>query len=133
MYRLSIVIPTYNERENIITLISTILKIIKKSKINGEIIVVDDNSPDETWKLVEEFGKKHKNVRLILRGKRNGLGAALKNAYDEASGDIILSIDSDFSHDPRLIPKFYSKIRNDDFDFVIGSRYIKGGAMKGKP
>ncbi|MBU2445558.1 MAG: polyprenol monophosphomannose synthase [Bacteroidetes bacterium] len=119
-----IIIPTYNESENIAKIIPAILKY---SKGEVDIAVVDDNSPDGTADVVRNFQKEHENIILINRLKKEGLGKAyvagfeyaLKNGYE-----FIFEMDADYSHDPKEINNFLKKIK--DFDLVIGSRYVQG-------
>lgn len=119
-----VIIPTYNESENIAKIIPDILKY---SKDEVDIAVVDDNSPDGTADVVRKFQKESENIILINRLKKEGLGKAyvagfeyaLKNGYE-----FIFEMDADYSHDPKEIKNFLKKIQ--DFDLVIGSRYIQG-------
>ena len=124
---LSIIIPTYNEKGNIEKLISEINIILKKRKIIYEILVVDDSSPDGTADVVFELAKKNKNVRLLVRTKKEGLGAAYKYAIPKAKGDIVMEMDADFSHKPRHISEFIDAFENENVDVVIGSRKVEGG------
>ncbi|MEG8948081.1 polyprenol monophosphomannose synthase [Rosettibacter firmus] len=118
-----IIIPTYNELDNIQELIPNILE--KYPDVN--ILIVDDNSPDGTANYVDELSKKDSRVKLIKREKKLGLGTAyvegfkymLNNGYDVA-----IQMDADYSHDPKEIKNFLKKIK--DYDVVIGSRYING-------
>ncbi|MDP2961111.1 MAG: polyprenol monophosphomannose synthase [candidate division Zixibacteria bacterium] len=118
-----VIIPTYNEKENI----GKIIPLVLKQDPDIEVLVVDDNSPDGTGKIVEEIITTNRRVKLIQRVKKSGLGTAylagfqyaLQNGYD-----YIFEMDSDFSHDPEYIPYFLSAIR--EADLVLGSRYIKG-------
>lgn len=126
---ISIVIPTYNERENIRVLMPRIIAIFEENGFSGEIIVVDDGSEDGTAEEVETFTKNYGNIRLIQRGKKMGLGSAYKTGFKASKGDIIFEMDADLSHDPLEIPNFIKKIEKGD-DLVIGSRYIKEGDIK---
>ncbi|MDP3998537.1 MAG: glycosyltransferase [bacterium] len=124
--------PTYNERENIGLLIEEEQKIFKSIKKHEmHTLVVDDSSPDETHKVVQEKMRKFKNVHLVIGGKL-GLGAAyirgMDYAVNQLGADIIFEMDADFSHDPQKIPEFLEKIDR-GHDFVIGSRYIPGGSI----
>ena len=123
---ISVILPTYNEKENIATLIKKIIQVFNENRYDGEIIVVDDKSPDGTGKIVDELTKKYKNVVLITRDIREGIGAAHLTGYQNAKGEIIISMDADLSHDPKEIPKILNKI-NEGYDIVVGSRYVKGG------
>ncbi|MCS4541371.1 MAG: glycosyltransferase, partial [Euryarchaeota archaeon] len=97
---ISIIIPTYNERENIARLIPLIQEVFNDSNIKGEIIIVDDNSPDKTGNLAEEFAKTYGNIRVIHRKEKLGLGSAYKAGFKEAKGKIVFEMDADHSHDP---------------------------------
>jgi dolichol-phosphate mannosyltransferase len=121
--KILVIIPTYNEKENI----STILPLVLKQDQGIEVLVVDDNSPDGTGKLVEELKASNPRVKLITRAKKSGLGTAYMAGFDYAlrnGYDYIFEMDSDFSHDPNYIPDFLKAIK--DSDLVLGSRYIKG-------
>lgn len=131
-----LVIPTYNEIDNITPLFKKILEEFKDIKdFDMEILIVDDNSPDKTWEIVNEFHEKHPNINLLLRTKKEGLGAAyihgMNYAMDERKADIIFQMDADLSHDPKLIKIFLENIK--DYDVIIGSRYIKGGGFENWP
>ena len=130
--QVSIILPTYNEKENVKHLIPRIFKVFKDNKINGNVIVVDDNSPDRTADAVKELQKSNP-ILLIERSEKMGLGTAyivgFKKALENGS-DVIFEMDADLSHDPVNIPDFLKKI-NDGFDVVIGSRRIEGGKSIG--
>lgn len=124
------VIPTYNERENIEALLTQIFE----QKPDIHILVVDDNSPDHTADLVEEFSRIHspEQVHLLKRPGKTGLGTAYIEGFRWALAqgfDYIIQMDADFSHNPIYIADFIAAIQNSDL--VLGSRYIPGGAIKG--
>lgn len=128
-----IIIPTFNERKNISRLLPAIKRVIKK--INNwdiELLVVDDNSPDGTVDAVRKITKKDKKVHLLLRKKKVGLGAAylagMKEAFGKLKANVVLTMDADLSHNPGYIPHFLSAVEKGS-DFVVGSRYVKGGAI----
>lgn len=123
----SIVMPTYNEAENIVDLIKAIDRQVKQKK---EFIVVDDNSPDGTSKLVKDFIKKSgkKYVRVETRYKDPGLANSIKRGIELSKGDVIVWLDCDFSMQPELIPKLLSRIEA-GYDIAVGSRFIKGGGF----
>ena len=112
-------------------MIPLIEKIFSANNINGEIIVVDDNSPDGTSQVAQEFGTKYGNVRLLWRPTKLGPGSAHADGYKFARGEIVVGMDTDFSHDPHDIPRFVAKIR-EGYDLVVGSRYIHGGLYEVK-
>lgn len=121
------IVPTYNEKGTIRELIQAI------SKFNLDILVVDDNSPDRTWKIVEETAKKNKKLHLLLRKGERGRGLAGIAGFKYAlqrNYKYIIEMDGDFSHDPACIPLFLKKIKS--CDMVIGSRLIKGGRQIGR-
>ena len=121
---------TYNEVQNIKKLISLVYKNFPKA----DILVIDDNSPDLTYKLLKKLKKKYKNLKIKLRDKKYGLDSAHKFAYDFAkkNGYVkLITMDADLSHNPIEIKKIVRLL--DKSEFVIGSRYMKGGGcnMKG--
>ncbi len=125
-----IVVPTYNEKENIKKLIPG----IKKARGRAHILVVDDNSPDGTAGEVKKLGKKYKGVYLIKRKGKAGLGTAYVEGFKFAVRkryDYIFEMDADFSHDPAYIPEFIDEMRK--YDLVIGSRYVKGVSVVNWP
>ncbi len=128
---LSIVIPTYNEKENIPILLKRINLILKKNKIDAEIIVVDDNSPDGTGDLLENLKKNYKNLKVIHREKKLGLCSGVLDGFSKSDGNVLAVMDADLSHPPEKIPEMFSLIKNNEADFVIGSRYTKGGNIEG--
>ncbi|MFC1704841.1 polyprenol monophosphomannose synthase [Nanoarchaeota archaeon] len=98
-----------------------------------EVVVVDDNSPDQTWKIVGDISKRNKKVHLLLRKGKRGRGLAGKDGYIyclKNKADIIIEMDADFSHDPKYVLDMLEKIK--DYDLVIGSRMVKGGKESGR-
>ena len=128
---LSIVIPTYNEKENIEKIILDIQKEFVDFKINGELIIVDDNSPDETWKIVERLQKEFSNLKLLRRKGKLGLSSAVVEGWRIASGNVLGVMDADLSHPVEKIHELFDPIKNNEADFTIGSRYIKNGKIVG--
>ena len=133
--QISIIIPTYNESKNIINILNSIAKNLPKNFLT-EAIVVDDNSPDGTGKLVEDHLKNFRDtanytVSVIHRKAKYGLGSAILNGIQRAVGDIIVVMDSDFSHPPQIIPKLIESIKKYQYDIAVASRYIKGGKIQG--
>jgi len=127
----SVVLSTYNERENLAKLVPIIENVFEKNGIVGEIVVVDDSSPDGTSEVAIELGRKFGNVRLLSRPGKLGPGSAHADGYKFASGDVIVGMDTDFSHSPYDIPRFVAKVR-EGFDVVVGCRYIRGGQYEVK-
>jgi dolichol-phosphate mannosyltransferase len=142
----SIVIPTYNESDNIIRLITEIEKNIPKSD-STEIVIVDDNSPDGTGKLVENYIKEQKlndtkenlpnsknhRVKLVHRSEKNGLIPAILDGVKQSSGVNILIMDADFSHPPEIIPRMMNELKLNPDTIIVGSRYVEGGRVIGWP
>ncbi|HFD04595.1 MAG TPA: polyprenol monophosphomannose synthase, partial [Firmicutes bacterium] len=119
-----VIIPTYNEKENIKHIIGETLK--QDKSLN--ILIVDDNSPDGTADIVKKMMKKDKRIHILERPRKMGLGTAYVAGFKyaiENNFDFIFEMDADFSHNPSDIPRFLSKI-NKGYDIVIGSRYIEG-------
>jgi dolichol-phosphate mannosyltransferase len=121
--KVSIILPTYNEKDNILRLIPQVLDNVKGEL---EVIVVDDNSPDGTWKIVEEI--EDERIRLIRRMDERGLASAIRKGIESSSGDIVVIMDTDFSHPPETVPDLIAATR--DFHIARGSRYVDGGCME---
>lgn len=119
---LSIVTITYNERENIRLLLEDINEIFSKEKIKGEIIIVDDCSPDGTADEIKKLAKKYSTIKLIVRKGKLGIASAYRDGIDAAKGNIIMPLDADFSHPPFRIPALYKAASGGNIAF--GSRYI---------
>jgi len=133
--QISIIIPTYNESENIIKILHSIGEILPKN-ILTQAIVVDDNSPDGTGKLVEDYLVNVKKmayytIEIIHRKAKDGLGSAILKGIQQARGDTIVVMDSDFSHPPQIILKLIESIKKYQYDIAIASRYIQGGKIQG--
>ncbi len=133
--QVSIIIPTYNESQNIVKILRTISKYVPKN-ISTEAIVVDDNSPDGTGKIVEEYLKDFKKVagytiNIIHRKAKDGLSSAILNGIQNAKGETIVVMDSDFSHPPQIIPKMIEAFKQYQCDLVVASRYIREGKIEG--
>ena len=121
--KILIVIPTYNEKDNI----KRLIPMIKKSLPAADILVVDDKSPDSTGAAVRAIAKANKRVKLIERKGKFGLGTAYVEGFKYALAhnyDFIFEMDADFSHDPKYLPEFMEAMRSNDL--VIGSRYVNG-------
>ena len=131
MKRALIIIPTYNEAENIVNIIKELLT-INYDNVLIEILVVDDNSTDGTASLVKALG--NARVHIIERPGKLGLGTAYIRGFKfaiENNYDYVFEMDADFSHDPKAIPGFLDKLK--EYDVVVGSRYIEGIAVVNWP
>ncbi len=129
--RVVIIVPTYNERENIAALIPALQSEFQNLAHESHILVVDDLSPDGTADAVRALQKEHRNVHL-LTGEKRGLGAAyirgMRYAIAELGADVVFEMDADFSHKPSDVPRLMAALES-GADFVIGSRYVKGGSI----
>lgn len=122
-----VIVPTYNERDNLPLLLEALLAL----SCSLSVIVVDDNSPDGTGAIADTWAARGDRVRVVHRAGKLGLGTAYVAGFREAfAGDFqrILTMDADFSHDPRYLPAMIELA--DEFDVVIGSRYVRGGGTK---
>ncbi|MDO8508210.1 MAG: polyprenol monophosphomannose synthase [Nanoarchaeota archaeon] len=132
-----IVIPTYNEAKNIVSLIDEIFfhegyYRSENKDLRLDVLVVDDKSPDKTYEVVKRYSTKNDRVHLLLRKNKEGLGkayiAGMKHAIETLNPDVIFEMDADHSHDPKDIFRMIDEINN-GYDFVIGSRYVDGGQV----
>jgi dolichol-phosphate mannosyltransferase len=133
--QVSIIVPTYNESQNIVGILKSIRESIPKG-IYTETIVVDDNSPDGTGKIVEDYISSIKKIAentidVIHRKAKNGLASAILKGIQNAKGETIVVMDSDFSHPPQIIPKMIEAFKQYHCDLVVASRYITGGDIQG--
>ena len=133
--QVSVIIPTYNESENIIQVLKSIGEHLPKD-VEVEAIVVDDNSPDGTGKIVEDYiaDARHESeysINIIHRETKSGLSSAILDGIQHSSGETIVVMDSDLSHPPKIIPQLVEEIRTSDYDIVIASRYTDGGEVSG--
>ena len=126
--KISVILPTYNEIENIHSLIKMIANELEQKSY--EIIVVDDNSPDGTSELVTKLKSSYPNLELLTRKKNRGLVNSINDGINYASGNICIWMDADLSMSPKMINEILEKI-DSGADLVVGSRYIQGGGIKG--
>jgi len=131
----SIIIPTYNESENIIQVLKSIGEHLPED-ITAEALVVDDNSPDGTGKIVEDYITDAHNeigytIEVIHRKTKSGLSSAILDGIQHSTGETIVIMDSDFSHPPKIIPQLIEEIKTSKCDIVIASRFVPGGAING--
>ena len=120
--RVSVILPTFNERDNIGPLITRIGEALEESY---EILVIEDDSPDRTWEVVEEFASRDSHIKLYRRMHERGLTSAIREGINRARGDIVVWMDCDLSMPPELIPRLIAQIPS--CDLAIGSRYVAGG------
>ena len=135
--QVSILLPTYNESQNIVGLLKSVAEHLPKN-LRVETIVIDDNSPDGTGRIVEDYigtvqRAANHAIGIVHRKAREGLGSAILRGIQHSTGSSIIVLDSDFSHPPSLIPKLIEAIRHPHCDIAVASRYAKGGAVMGWP
>ncbi|WP_457750837.1 glycosyltransferase [Thermococcus sp.] len=124
--KVSVIIPTYNERDNLEELLYRIEEALKDR--DYEVLIVDDDSPDRTWELAQKLSEKYP-VRAIRRTSEKGLSSAVIRGFKEASGDVFVVMDADLQHPPEKIPELLEKIEK-GADIAIGSRYVPGGKVE---
>lgn len=124
--KILVIIPTYNERENVGAIVPAVLQVTAD---NTEVLIVDDNSPDGTADVVRRLQSENRRVHLLLRQKKEGLGRAYIAGFRwgiENGFDVLTEMDADFSHRPEDLVKVLAQTAS--ADFVVGSRYVPGGA-----
>ena len=132
MFDLTVIIPTFKEEANIRNIVTEVDAVFKRTGTHGEILIVDDNSPDGTVAIVNDMKKTMPNVKILVRTADHGLSQSVADGFLHASSDIFVVIDADLSHPPALIPKMYEEIKAGN-DVVIGSRYMDGGGIRKWP
>lgn len=126
----SVIIPTYNEAENVQDLIREVMASLADAGMDGEVVVVDDGSPDGTADLAEAMAPLLP-VRVVRRQGKMGLGSAVVAGFGAAQGTIMVVMDADFSHPPSLLPGLVRALEGDRADVAIGSRHVAGGGTEG--
>ncbi|MBL8816248.1 MAG: glycosyltransferase family 2 protein [Planctomyces sp.] len=129
MPRLTVVVPTFQEAANLPQLVHRVHDVLSRESIDYEMIVVDDNSPDETRQICQELAEKFP-LRLIVRTAERGLSSAVVAGMNSATGELLVCMDADLSHPPEAIPELVAALENPQTDFVIGSRYVRGGSTE---
>ncbi len=128
MTKISVILPTYNERENLPLVINKVENVLNTCSKKYEIIVVDDNSPDKTYTLAKEIASKKKWLRVIHRIHDRGLSSAIIAGFSASKGDYLIVMDSDMQHDENILPEMIDAL-GDEYDIVIGSRKAVGGGV----
>jgi len=127
-----VIAPTYNEKGNLQELVTRVFDACQKARIEAELVIVDDNSPDGTGAYAEELGKTRR-IKIVHRAGKLGLSSAVLEGFKAASGSILVVMDADLSHPPEKIPEMISKIESGEAEMVVGSRYVKGGSVENWP
>ena len=130
---ITLVIPTYNEADNIPILVEKVFKIFSDEKLDGHIIIVDDDSPDQTWKVAENLKDKFPNLEVLRRQDKKGLSSAVLDGFALANTEIVGVMDADLSHPPEKIPELVLPIIKGEADFTLGSRNIDQGGTENWP
>ena len=129
MLTVSVIVPTYNERDNIIDLIRVIESNLDSEGWDVELLIVDDNSPDGTADVIAEYqDESSQDIQCIIRRNERGLATAIKHGILNSRGEVIIVMDTDFNHDPKMIPQMVKFLEY--YDMVIGSRFVVGGGME---
>jgi dolichol-phosphate mannosyltransferase len=131
-YDLSLIVPTYNERANLERLVSSVASVFTDHRIAGELIVVDDHSPDGTGELADRLAERFP-MQVVHREGKLGLGSAVMAGFERARGEVFGVMDADLSHPPSVLPGMLAALRTLDADIVVGSRYVPGGGSVGWP
>jgi dolichol-phosphate mannosyltransferase len=127
---ITVVLPTYNEAEAIVPHARQVSKVLSEAGYPHEVLVVDDDSPDGTAKVVSEAAKKNKNLRVIVRKDNHGLGLSIRDGVEAAKGNIVIGMDADGNHDPEDMPKMIENLKGET-KMVVASRFKGNGGMKG--
>jgi len=125
----SVVVPTYNERDNVAKLIQAIHEALTRAGITYEVVVVDDNSPDGTAEVARALSSRY-SVHVVVRPGKLGLASAILDGVRVSRGKYVAVMDADLQHPPEVLPKLVERIR-EGCDIAIGSRYVRGGATPG--
>ena len=125
--KISIIVPTYNEVDNVEDLILGLRDVLKD--VEYEVVVVDDNSPDGTYYAVKQIAERDSRILPIMRQTKSGLASAIIHGYKASDGKLVVMMDSDLSHRPEDLPVLLEAVK--ESDIVIGSRYVEGGAVFG--
>ena len=127
--KLSLVIPTYNEGDNIVDIIAQLVNLLDHS-LDGQykLIVVDDNSPDCTWKLALELTPAYPQLKVMRRTQERGLSSAVIRGWQIAQGQVLGVIDTDLQHPPEVLLQLFDKIQS-GADLAVASRHVEGGGV----
>jgi dolichol-phosphate mannosyltransferase len=129
---LTVVLPTYNERDRLGEVVATVFDVCTRHEIAAEIVVVDDNSPDGTGALADELARQYP-LTVVHRAGKLGLGSAVVAGFEVAKAGLVCVLDADMSHPPRFLPQMIAVMRRTGADAVIASRYVPGARIVNWP
>jgi dolichol-phosphate mannosyltransferase len=129
----SVILPTYNERENLPIIFYLLHQTFTAAKLDYEVVVVEDSSPDGTLEVAQALQKSYgtQYLQILTRTGKLGLGSAYKDGLKQAKGDRVILMDADLSHHPKFIPQMVALMDKEKVDIVTGTRYRKGGGVYG--
>ena len=129
----SVILPTYNERDNLPLMISMLNKAFTSAKLPYEVVIVEDNSPDGTLRVAKELQRIYGEEFILIHSRpgKMGLGSAYIDGLQLCTGDFIFLMDADMSHHPRDIKNFIAKQKSGNYDVITGTRYAQGGGIAG--
>ena len=130
--QLSLVIPTYNERENIEPLLDEVFAVLGRHGIEAEVIIVDDNSPDGTAAVARQLARRYP-LRVVVREDVRGLATAVMEGFARARGQVLGVMDADLSHPAAALPALFASVTSGGAEIAVGSRYIPGGGVERWP
>jgi len=129
----SVLLPTYNERANLPVLVWLLHRTFTENKLDWEVIIVDDASPDGTLQIAQQLQKLYTPQRIVLKPRTGklGLGTAYVHGLKYATGNFVIIMDADFSHHPKFLPRMIQRQKEGDYDIVTGTRYAGSGGVYG--
>ncbi|MDP3066367.1 MAG: glycosyltransferase family 2 protein [Methanobacteriaceae archaeon] len=128
----SVIIPMYDEEENVIKTLQEVKNVLELYD-QYQILAVDDGSSDNTLKLLNEYASKNPEIKVLKHPVNMGMGKALRTGFEEAEGDVVITLDADLSYDPNYIPLLVQTLQEENLDLVIGSQYMEGGKTEDIP
>nr|CCA27256.1 dolicholphosphate mannosyltransferase putative [Albugo laibachii Nc14] len=133
MTKYSVLLPTFNERENLPLIIWLLEQTFRQNDLKYEIIIIEDNSPDGTLAVAKQLQSIYgdENIKILSRKGKLGLGSAYRDGLKLATGDYVFLMDADLSHHPKFIPQFIQTQQKHNCDIVTGTRYLPGGGVYG--
>ena len=129
---LTIVVPTYNERDRLAELVKALFDAVEPHGLALELVIVDDHSPDGTGEIADDLARSHR-IRVIHRAGKLGLGTAVVAGFVVATAEVVGVMDADFSHPPSLVPRMLAAMQTNQADLVVASRYVPGGSTPNWP